>query len=68
MAYFEFSNGARVSLTKDEEQFLNEFKKSIKLTDLNEGQLKLAFMLVNKSVLNRKKKNGDLYYVKENKK
>ena len=68
MTYFKFSNGARVSLTKDEQDFLKEFKQSIKLTDLNEGQLKLAFMLVNKSVLNRKKKNGDLYYVKENKK
>jgi hypothetical protein len=68
MSHFEFSNGARVSLTKEEDVFLKEFKQSIKLTDLNESQLKLAFMLVNKSVLNRKKKNGDLYYVKESKK
>ena len=66
MTYYKFSDGARVSLTK--EDFLGEFKQSIIMTELSPGQLKLAFMLVNKSVLNRKKKNGDLYYVKENKK
>ena len=68
MTYYKFSDGARVSLTKEEEDFLGAFKQSIIMTELSPGQLKLAFMLVNKSVLNRKKKNGDLYYVKENKK
>tara|TARA_B100001057_G_scaffold446378_1_gene484871 strand:- start:1290 stop:1493 length:204 start_codon:yes stop_codon:yes gene_type:complete len=66
--YYDFSNGARVSLTDHEYNFLKEFKQSIAMTDLNEDQLTLAHMLVNKMVLYRKKKNGNLHYVKENKK
>lgn len=66
--FHEFSNGARVSLSDQEYKFLKEFKQSIAMTDLNENQIQLAHMLVNKMVLYRKKKNGNLYYVKESKK
>ena len=65
MSYFEFSSGARVSLTDEEQKFLDSFKKSIKLSDINKGDIKTALMLVNKSVLYRKKRNGELYYYKE---
>lgn len=68
MSYFEFSDGARVSLSKEEEKFLKEFDQSVAQNDLNESQLSLAYTLVNKMVLYRKKKNGNLYYVKESKK
>ena len=66
--FHEFSNGARVSLSDQEYKFLKEFEESIAQTDLNADQLQLAHMLVNKMVLYRKKKNGNLYYVKESKK
>ena len=65
--FHEFSNGARVSLTDQEYKFLKEFNQSIAMTDLNQDQLQIAHMLVNKMVLYRKKKNGNLYYVKERK-
>ena len=65
--FHEFSNGARVSLSDQEYKFLKEFEESIAQTDLNADQLQLAPMLVNKMVLYRKKKNGNLYYVKERK-
>ena len=67
MSYFEFSGGARVSLSKEEEKFLKEFDQSIAQADLNESQSSLASALVNKMVLYRKKKHGNLYYVKERK-
>ena len=67
MSYFEFSGGARVSLSKEEQTFLKEFDQSIAQADLNESQASLAYALVNKMVLYRKKKNGNLYYVKEHK-
>ena len=50
------------------EKFLKEFDQSIAQSDLNESQSSLAYTLVNKMVLYRKKKNGNLYYVKESKK
>lgn len=65
MSYFEFSSGARVSLTDEEQNFLDGFKKSIKLTEIDKSDIKTALMLVNKSVLYRKKRNGELYYYKE---
>lgn len=65
MSYFEFSSGARVALTKEEVEFLSSFKQSIKMTDIDQSQIKTALTLVNKSVLYRKKRNGELYYHKE---
>ena len=65
MSYFEFSDGVRVALSKEEEEFLDSFKTSVKLTDVEQKQIKVCLMLVNKSVLYRKKRNGDLYYYKE---
>lgn len=65
MSYFEFSSGARVMLSEEEHNFLNSFKNSIKLNEVKQSQIKVALTLVNKSVLYRKKRNGDLYYYKE---
>ena len=65
MNYFEFSSGARVMLSEEEQEFLDSFEKSIKLNDIDKSSIKTALMLVNKSVLNRKKRNGELYYYKE---
>ena len=65
MSYFEFSDGVRVMLSVEEQNFLNSFKQSIKLVDVKQSHLKTALTLVNKSVLYRKKRNGDLYYYKE---
>ena len=67
MSYFEFSNGARVSLSSEEEEFLDSFNRSVKLTDVSQKYIKIVLMLVNKSVLYSKKRNGELYYYKENK-
>lgn len=52
-------------LSEEEQNFLNSFKHSIPLNDVKQSQIKTALMLVNKSVLYRKKRNGDLYYYKE---
>jgi hypothetical protein len=65
MSYYEFSSGARVLLTEEEQQFLSSFKQSIKMTEIDQSQIKTALTLVNKSVLYRKKRNGELYYYKE---
>jgi|TARA_B100001057_G_scaffold438285_1_gene470684 hypothetical protein len=65
MGYFQFSSGVRVMLSEEEQNFLNSFKHSIPLNDVKQSQIKTALMLVNKSVLYRKKRNGDLYYYKE---
>lgn len=65
MSYFEFSGGVRVMLSEEEQNFLSSFKQSIKLVDVKQSHLKMALTLVNKSVLYRKKRNGDLYYYKE---
>tara|TARA_Y100000114_G_C11760346_1_gene329225 strand:- start:3653 stop:3868 length:216 start_codon:yes stop_codon:yes gene_type:complete len=65
MHYFQFSSGARVMLSEEEQNFLNSFKHSIPLNDVKQENIKTALMLVNKSVLYRKKRNGDLYYYKE---
>lgn len=67
MNYYEFSSGARVALTEEEQQFLSSFKQSIKMTEIDQSQIKTALTLVNKSVLYRKKRNGELYYYKESK-
>lgn len=65
MSYFEFSDGVRVKLSLNEQEFLDSFKTSIKLNDVSQEYLKSALVLVNKSVLYRKKRNGELYYYKE---
>lgn len=65
MSYFEFSDGVRVALSVEEQEFLDSFKKSIKLSEVSQKYIKVCLMLVNKSVLYRKKRNGDLYYYKE---
>jgi|TARA_R110001592_G_scaffold179877_1_gene421831 hypothetical protein len=65
MSYFEFSDGVRVSLSKEEKEFLGSFETSVRLTEVNQKHLKVCLMLVNKSVLYRKKRNGELYYYKE---
>ena len=56
MSYFEFSDGVRVMLSVEEQNFLNSFKQSIKLVDVKQSHLKTALTLVNKSVLYRKKR------------
>ena len=68
MPHFEFSKSARVVLSVEEEKFLKEFKQTVAQADLDDEQTKIAHTLVNKMVLYRKKKNGNLYYVKESKK
>lgn len=65
MNYFSFSSGARVMVSDEEQKFLDSFNKSIKLTDIDKNDIKTALLLVNKSVLYRKKRNGELYYYKE---
>lgn len=65
MSYYEFSDGARVHLSLKEQEFLDSFKTSIKLNDVSKEHIKSALLLVNKSVLYRKKRNGELYYYKE---
>lgn len=65
MNYFSFSSGSRVLISDDEQKFLDSFNKSIKLADIDSSNIKVALLLVNKSVLYRKKRNGELYYYKE---
>jgi hypothetical protein len=67
MSYFEFSSGARVALTEEEVKFLSSFKQSIRMTEIDQSDIKTALTLVNKSVLYRKKRNGELYYYKDTK-
>ena len=44
MSYFEFSDGVRVALSKDEEQFLDSFKTSVKLNDVEQKHIKVCLM------------------------
>lgn len=63
MRVFEITGDLPIYINAEEEDFLIKYEEP-KRSELNEREIEIANMLVRKAILIRKKKKGNLYYVK----
>ena len=65
MLLIDIGNGAGVWISGDECDLYRKikFRGELDASELNENQLAAARRLINKSVISRKKNNGELYYI-----
>lgn len=66
MRYAEIEEGIRVTISNDEADFMDHFLDVDQLfkADLTDNECVIANKLVHKSVIKRRKSDGQLYFIK----